>query len=132
MEAISASEAASVNVSIQETKYTQIVPASPPLVRENALPNNIPIHVDIVVIASPNTDRDLKFRRSSCDRPIRAMSRASASVPVAVPVASTPTRWSECIGLLIARPAVSVKPLLGCISYEAMAGLRKRECAVLL
>jgi hypothetical protein len=104
-----------------------MVPASPPLVRENALPNNIPIHVDMVVMASPNTDRDLKFRRSSCDRPIRAMSRASVSVPVAVPVASTCTRLSECIGPLIAGLVVSVKPLLDCISYEAMAGWNRRN-----
>ena len=65
MDAISARLAARLNVNIQEAKYTQIVPASPPLVREKTLPNNIPIHVDMVVIASPNTDSDLKFRRSS-------------------------------------------------------------------
>lgn len=58
---------------------------------------------------------------------MRAMSKASVSVPVAVPVASTLTRWSECIGLLIAGLAVSVKPLLGCISKVAMAGWWKNK-----
>jgi len=82
------------------------------------LQKSIPIHVDMVVIANPKTERDLKFRRSSCDRPMRAMSRASGSVPVAVPVASIRARWVECIGLLV----VSVKPLPGCISKIAMAG----------
>lgn len=126
IEAISAKEAASAKVKIHEAKYIQIVPARPPLVRENALLNIIPIHVDIVVIAKPNTDKDLKFRRNSCDRPIRAMSKASASVPVAVPVASTRTLWSECSGLLIAGLAESLKLLPCCIPTVAMVGEWKR------
>jgi hypothetical protein len=102
-----------------------MVPASPPFVSEKMLPNSIPIHVDIVVIANPKTDRDLKFRRSSCDRPIRAMSKASVVVPVVVPVASTRARWS-------AELVVSVKPLLACISKVAMTGWRKEKSAVVL
>lgn len=119
MEAISAREAARVKVNIQVAKYTHIVPARPPLVRENRLPNSIPIHVDIVVTASPSTDNDLKFLRSSCDRPIRLMSQASDSVPVARPVTSAWTCPSRsAVGLLagVGLSAVSWKPLLGCIS----------------
>jgi hypothetical protein len=73
------------------------------------------------VIANPKTDKDRKFRRSSCDRPMRAMSKASVVVPVVVPVASTRARLGECIGVLV----VSAKPLLGCISKVAMTGLGK-------
>jgi hypothetical protein len=54
------------------------------------------------------------------------MSDASVLVPVAIPVASIRVRELECLGLLIAGPALSVKPLLGCISNEAMAGWGKK------
>lgn len=90
-------------------------------------PNNRPIHVDIVVIANPKTDKDLKFRRSSCERPIRAMSQASASVPVAIPVASTRTR-SSTSGLLV----VSVNPLVGCIAMVVMAGKGEKSLTIQL
>jgi len=58
---------------------------------------------------------------------MRAMSQASASVPVAIPLASTRTRSSaSTTGLLGADAAEAAKPLLGCISKVAMAGVKKR------
>jgi hypothetical protein len=56
---------------------------------------------------------------------MRAMSEASVSVPVAVPVASIRARWVE----LVAGLAVSMKPLLGCISKVAMAGPWEKRTA---
>lgn len=91
MDASSASEAASVKVHIQVARYSHMVPARPPLIRENRLVINMATQVDIVVMASPSTENDLKLRRNSCERPRRSISRASASFPVATPEISTRT-----------------------------------------
>jgi hypothetical protein len=68
MLAISAKEAASAKVQIQVARYTHTVPARPPLVSENAFASSSATHVDMVVVARPSTESDLKLRRSSCER----------------------------------------------------------------
>lgn len=96
--------------------------------RENKLASNNATHVDMVVVANPKTDSDLKFRRNSWERPIRAMSQASASLPVAIPVASTRTRSSASNGLLPAGVVEAPNPLVGsCISEVAMACKETRK-----
>lgn len=65
MEAISANDAPKLKVQIQVARYSHMAPARPPLMSEKVLVRSIATHVDMVVVASPNTDRDLKFLRSS-------------------------------------------------------------------
>lgn len=88
MEAISAIDEASANVKTHDAKYVQIIPARPPLMSAKVFVSSSATHVDIVVTLNPKTDSDLKLRRSSWVRPRRAISRASASVPVCTPTAS--------------------------------------------
>lgn len=64
MDASSASDDTRAKVKIQLARYSQIVPAKPPLMRENVLVRVKATQVDIVVVANPSTDSDLKLRRT--------------------------------------------------------------------
>lgn len=110
-----------------EATYIQIVPARPPLINEKTLLDNIETHVDIVVVARPRTESDLRLPRSSCFRPIRAMSHASASAPVVRLLASMQTRSSACKVTFPAGTTESAKPLTGCISWAILEGMAKKE-----
>ncbi len=88
MLAISASDITSAMVIIQVARYTQIIPAVPPLIKPNIAAWSTAIQVAMVTAAMPNMANDLKFRRSSWVRPRRCISNASSLVPVATPEAS--------------------------------------------